>query len=300
MTEPAWSRRARKRIEGQRVVVVGIGVDQMRGFVEAGANVVGAVAVLPAGGPAAVFDEAFPVLVLQGTSRDILAHVVGGYAAAIGRAESDVARFLDEVDPDRSAAVAGYLPIPHAVLNGRRPWTADSAISTVLEAKVGAATPLAATVRVIPTIPLPAGTAHDWWPRVCEQFDADRLVVQVAGLSGGGTGTFVCDGPAAVPVGIHGFVSPFVDGLPANVMGVVDDTGATIVLPASRQLLRSDDRGRPLYAGNITGEHWVTDHRNALGDEVRAIGRSLAATGFSARSASTSSSMPTDAAGSMT
>jgi len=63
-------------------------------------------------------------------------------------------------------------------------------------------------------------------------------------------------------------------------MGVVDDEGTTVVFPASRQLLRADQRGRPIYAGNVTGEPWADEERDAIGDDVRAVGRALAATGF--------------------
>jgi hypothetical protein len=280
MTEPTWSVRARERIASRRLVLVGIGLDQIRGFASVGAQVIGGISVLPRGSPATDSSEPFPTLTLTSTTRDILEHVVWAYAQTIENAASEVAELLDEVDPQGTATVAGYLPVPHAGLGGRAAWIVDSATSLPLENKVGAATPLAGVVPVIPAPPMPAGRPQDWWDRVCTELDADRLVVQAAGPSGGGTGTFVCTSPTEVPALAKGFVSPFVEGLAGNVMGVVDESGTTVVFPASRQLIRIDEHGHPLYAGNVTGEPWAQDDRGDLGRDVRAIGAALAAIGF--------------------
>jgi hypothetical protein len=280
MTEPMWSARARARIAGRRLVLFGIGMDQIRGFASAGAHVIGGISVLPRGSPTTKASEPFPTLTLTSTTRDILEHVVWGFAQVVERAAPDVGGLLDRVDPEGTANVAGYLPVPHASLGGRAAWIVDSATSLPLERKVGAATALDGVVPVIPARSLPPGRPQEWWDRVCAELDADRLVVQAAGISGGGTGTFVCTSRDEVPVLAQGFVSPFVEGLAGNVMGVVDDTGTTVVFPASRQLIRMDDRRHPLYAGNVTGEPWAEDDREGLGDDVRAIGTALAEIGF--------------------
>jgi len=280
MTEPAWSARARAKIAGRSLVVVGIGVDQMRGFASAGGHIIGAISVVPSGSPATEHRESFPTLAITSTTRDILEHVVWAYAEAIREAGPQVAEFLDRVDPDCAATVAGYLPVPHVCLGGRAAWIVDSAISLPLERKAGADTPLAGIVPVIPATRLPESPPHDWWDGLCAQLDADRLVVQAAGISGGGTGTYVCASPNEVPTLAQGFVSPYVEGLTANVTGVVDDEGTTMVFPASRQLLRADPQGHPIYAGNVTGERWADEERDAIGDDVRAVGRALAEIGF--------------------
>ncbi len=220
------------------------------------------------------------MLTLTSTTRDILEHVVWAFAGTILQAGREVAEFLDRVDADHTATVASYLPLPHECLGGRVAWVVDSAISLPLECKAGADTPLAGVVPVIPSVRLPKGPPSDWWDELCSELDADRLVVQAAGISGGGTGTFVCMSPKEVPALAAGFVAPFVEGLAGNVMGVVDDEGTTAVFPASRQLLRTDPRGRPIYAGNVTGERWAQEERNAIGDDIRAVGRALAAIGF--------------------
>ncbi len=280
MNETMWSTRARHRIAGKRIVVVGIGVDQMRGFIACGADVVGAISVVPRGGPPAVLSENFDVLSLESDTRDILQHVVSAYADALEAAAAEVAAFLDCVDPDRTAFIAGYLPLPHAVLGGRDAWIADSAIARELERKTGMTGALADAVPVIASIPLPPDDPVEWWYDTCAQLGADRLVVQRAGLSGGGTGTYVCATAADVATGLDGFVSPFVEGRACNVMGVVDDAGRTLVFPASRQLIRIDAIGHPLYSGNVTGERWAGDEREPISDEVRAIGATLATHGF--------------------
>jgi len=280
MTEPAWSAGARARIAGRPLVLVGIGIDQIRGFVSAGGHVVGGISVLPSGSPAAEHREAFPVLTLTSTTRDILEHVVWAFAGTIRQAGTEVAEFLDRVDADHSATVAGYLPVPHECLGGRAAWIVDSAISLRLERKAGTDTPLAGVVPVMPSVRLPEAPPGDWWNELCAEMDADRLVVQAAGMSGGGTGTFVCASPKEVPALAAGFVAPFVEGLAGNAMGVVDDEGTTAAFPASRQLLRRDPLGRPIYAGNVTGERWAHEERDAIGDDIRAVGRALAAVGF--------------------
>lgn len=279
MTEPSWSLGARHRLQGRRLVIVGIGVDQMRGFAEAGGDICGAIEVLPASSPTLEPDEAFEVLLVEGRDRDILDHVVSGYARALSDHAPAVGGFLDGIDPDGSAAVASYLPLPHAALGGREAWAADALVSLPLEEKRGAETPLADVVDVIPTITVPNGPPGEWWRHVCELFDADRLVLQAPGITGGGTGTHVCSGPDEVPDGARGHVAPFVDGIPGNVMGVVDDAAETLVLPATRQLVRHE-RGQPLYAGNVTGDSWTVELRSGIEAEVRRLGRRLAELGF--------------------
>jgi hypothetical protein len=280
MTEPPWSAGARKRIDGRSLVLVGIGIDQIRGFASAGGRVVGGISVVPSGSPATEHPEAFPVHTLSSTTRDILEHVVWAYAATIRDAGSEVAEFLDRADPEHTATVAGYLPVPHECLGGRAAWIVDSSVSLPLEGKVGPDTPLAGVVPVIPSVRLPEGPPGDWWDELCSELDAGRLVVQAAGVSGGGTGTYICTSPNEVPALTGGFVAPFIEGMAGNAMGVVDDEGITAVFPASRQLLRADPHGRPIYAGNVTGERWAQEERDAIGDDVRAVGQFLAAAGF--------------------
>lgn len=280
MTEPGWSVSARRRIAGRPFVVVGIGPNQMSGFEAAGGRIVGTVSVVPHGGPAADGAEVSSVLTVTGGTRDILHLVVQGYAEALGHPGNGVAAFLDRVDPQRSAVVASYLPLPHGVLGGRATCAADSGVAHGLERKSAAAALLARCVPTVPSEPLPTGEPGRWWDDVGARLGATRLVVQAAGLSGGGAGTFVCDSPDDVPRLGAGRVAPFVAGRPGNVMGVVDDEGVTAVLPPSRQLVSIDERGRPLYAGNVTGEPWTVEARDSITTDVRRIGVELAGHGF--------------------
>jgi hypothetical protein len=283
VTEPTWSARARERIAGRPFVLVGIGPHQLLGLAAAGGRVVGAVAVLPAGAVSPTHANAgapFPVLTLVAATRDILEVVVKGFAAVLDERAVELRAFLDQVDPGRSATVASYLPMPHGALGGRTAWAQDAAVCAPLEDKAGARATLAAAVRVVGSEPVPAGPPTAWWSDACARFGVTRLVVQAPGLSGGGTGTWVCRSPADVPDIVGATMAPFLDGMPANVSGVVLPTGATLVLPASRQIVRVDAEGRPLYAGNVTGEQWAADDREAIAVEVRAIGSVLAGRGF--------------------
>lgn len=277
--EPAWSRRVRDHVGGRSVVLVAIAPTQMRAFAEAGAHVRGAIAVLPAGGPA--FPAGDPtVLALVGHDHDILAHVVAGYAATIARERAVVEAFLDRVDPRRDAVVASYLPLPHGALGGRNCWTVSSAIAGPLEDKPGARAAFeAAGVDVIESIPRPPGAPSTWWSGVCAELGSPRLVLQADGTHGGGTGTWIVDDPARVPDVPGARIAPYVVGTPINVMGVVTPDGAAVVLPPSVQMLRIDESAHPLYAGNQTGDVVPpTDGRLEAG--VRAIGATLAAEGF--------------------
>ena len=279
--EPAWSVAARRQIAGRRLVVAGIGTGQLRGFAAAGAEIAGAIAVRPAGSaPPCGGAEPFPVLDVAAGGRDILEVVVRGFSEALLHRGDAVASFLDLVDPAREATVASYLPLPHALLGGRSAWAQDSAVASRLETKEGAARALAKALRVVPSVALPEGPPSQWWDGACERLGSRRLVVQAPGLSAGGTGTWVCDGPAAVPELASGRVMPYLEGPSANVLGVALEGGGTVVLPASRQLVSVAGDGHPLYGGNVTGEEWATRERDAIRSDVAALGEVLATEGF--------------------
>jgi len=260
------------------VVVIGIGVDQMLGFSAAGARLAGAISVVPAGSPPPTV-ATLPVLSLTARTRDVLVVAVCGFAQTLADHHQEVVTFLDSVDPDRAAVIAGYLPVPRTILEGRRAWVADAAVASRLEDKAGARDALSQAVPVVASERLPSRPDQRWWSDTCARWGTDRLVVQAAGLSGGGSGTTVCDSVSELPTLNGGQVMPFVDGVTANVTGVIDCTGHVAAFPASRQLIRLEN-GRPLYAGNVTGEPWATDQRPAIGAEVRAIGAELAARGY--------------------
>jgi len=299
-TEPIWSAAVRPLIEGRSVVTIGIGADQLGVFADAGATIVGKVAVVPAGAPTpptpprpptprptppstapgSSADHAAPLLALHSNERDIVDHVVRGYAKTLDDFRADVRRFLDVVDPAREAAVASYLPVPPTVLEGRDAWAQDAVVAAYLEDKSNGIAVLERAVPIVPGVPLPADAPEAWWSAVTSRFGTDRLVVQADGLWGGGSGTFVCDRPADVPSLASGRVMPFVDGMPGNVGGIVTSDGETVVLPPSRQLVAVDGRGHPQYRGNVTGERWTVDERAAIAAEVRALGRELASAGF--------------------
>jgi hypothetical protein len=129
---------ARARLAGRRVVAVSIGPAQLAGLAEFGAELVGVIAVVPAGGPELALgtgDDGPPVLWLVGASGDIFTHVVDTFAATLTRARAAVAAFLARIDPDARATVIGYLPVPQDIFGARPVWAQDAALCRTLEDK---------------------------------------------------------------------------------------------------------------------------------------------------------------------
>ncbi len=271
---------ARARLAGRSFVAVSIGPGQLAGITEFGGQLAGVIAVVPAGGPD-LAPETGDVLWLVGASRDIFTHVVDEFAATLARERAAVARFLARVDPGGRATVISYLPVPRDIFGARPVWGQDSALCQALEDKGSAA--------LASVLPTPRWLPWRWpgdvgeWAGLQAELGASTLVVQALGLSGGGTGTRICEDFEAarrrVPTLGSGplRVAAFVAGDPCNVMGLVTDDGEVLALPVSRQLVAGDASGCPVYAGNrFEAGDFTADERAEIAGEVRRCGQMLA------------------------
>lgn len=275
---------ARARLAGRSFVAVSIGPGQLAGVTELGGELAGVIAVVPAGSPD-LAKETGDVLWLAGASRDIFTHVVDEFAATLARERSAVARFLARVDPGAQATVISYLPVPRDIFGARPMWGQDSALCRVLEDKGSAA-----LASVLPTprwLPLRWPCDPGQWAGLQERLGTRTLVVQALGLSGGGTGTRICEDFVAATRSVPTLGSgplraaAFVAGEPCNVMGLVTGDGEVLALPCSRQLVAGDASGGPVYAGNcFEAGDFTADERAAVAGEVRQCGQMLARAGF--------------------
>jgi hypothetical protein len=148
-----------------------------------------------------------------------------------------------------------------------------------LESKSVAKDLLDSCVPTLPSLRLDAQAAEVWWETATGQLVSERLVVQDAGLSSGGSATFICSSAEQVPELDEVLVTPYATGRPCSVMGVVS-AESTLVLPTARQIIAVDDKNRPSYQGNITGEACSEDSRAGIHAEVKAVGGLLAQQGF--------------------
>lgn len=280
-----WTDLAESTIRGRPMVLVGIGVDQMRDFQRLGADVLGAISLLPVGLPPYEPQERFPVLALTGVTRNIFDFVARDFAESCLRNASRIREFLGSVDPGCEATVVSYSPAPSSVLAGREAWAQDSAVSRPLEEK-GAISPFPEA------LPFITAELVDWpltrrtWDELCRRFSVSRLVLQTVGLSAGGRGTSIADSFAQVAGAFEGEdvrqarVTPYIDGVPCNVMGSVVDADRTIVFPPSTQLVQFHPGGSPVYGGNEFGDLWRDDELEEIASEIRNLGRLLGQRGL--------------------
>jgi len=274
----------RRSVEGVPVIAVGIGPAPIPGLVEHGASLVATISAVPAGSGAAPESES-PLLWIEGAERDIFAHVVDGFSAALASAEAELVAFLRRVDPLEEATILAYLPIPRAPFGARRFWAQDAALSRRLEDKSSPL--LAEQLPGLRYVELGWPCDEQRWSGIEAELGTSELVVQSLGLHGGGAGTRIVRGyedacrrlPALGAGPLR--ASAFVPGGPANVMGVVPATGPTIVLPPTVQLVRVDASGCPIYAGNrLAAEDFSAAERRAIAEEVRSLGERLGREGF--------------------
>ena len=276
----AWRSAAQEFAAGRSLVVIGLNQNQTAAFASLsglGGQVVGSIAVTP--GPAMSSSVLGSRLNIMSATPSILDHTVSGFAQALSSSDCGVGNFLDKVDPTRSALVVSYLPVPYSVLNGRETTSPDSALTMHLESKSVAKELLDSCVSSLPSLRLDAQAAEDWWETATAQLGSDRLVVQDAGLSSGGSATYICSSAEKVPALNEVVVTPYATGRTCSVMGIVS-AGSTLVLPAARQIISVDDKYRPSYQGNITGEAWSEESRAGIEAEVKAVGGVLAKRGF--------------------
>lgn len=280
LSEPSWRSAAHEFAEGRSLIVIGLSQNQATALAKLsglGGHVVGSVAVTPERAMSA--SALGSRLNITSSTQSILDHTVSGFAQALSSSDCGVGNFLDKVDPTRSALVVSYLPVPYSVIKGRETTSPDSALTMHLEGKWVAKELLDLAVPTLPSLQLDGGQATVWWKTATAQLGSDCLVVQDAGLSSGGSATYICNSSEQVPLSGEVIVTPYVTGRPCSVMGIVS-AGSTLVLPAARQILWVDDRNRPSYQGNITGEDWSEESRAGIEAEVKAVGSLLAQQGF--------------------
>ncbi|KLR62702.1 ATP-grasp domain [Actinobacteria bacterium IMCC26207] len=280
VSEQDWRSAAQEFAAGRSLVVIGLNQNQTAAFASLsglGGQVVGSLAVTPGGGMTS--SALGSRLNITSATPSILDHTVRGFAQALSTSACGARNFLDKVDPTRSALVVSYLPVPYSVLNGRETTSPDSALTMHLESKSVAKDLLDLAVPALPSLRLDAQAAEDWWETATAQLGSDRLVVQDAGLSSGGSATYICSRAEQVPALDEVLVAPYATGRPCSVMGIVS-AGSTLVLPAARQIIAVDDKNRPSYQGNITGEAWSEESRAGIEAEVKAVGGVLAKQGF--------------------
>ena len=279
-----WSARAREFVEGRSFVLVGIGVNQLRVFEQLGGFVRGVVSVVPLGGPPSESSEVYPVLSVTGQVRNIFDFVVDDYAKTLSVHAARVSTFLDRIDPARKATVVSYLPAPRSMVGGRTSWFPDAEIARQLEDKDHTNQLLKPELPCIPSEPVPNPLERDAWDDACRYWATDRLVLQRLGLNGGGRGTWICNvfesAADLVAEGGHFKWAPYLKGESCNVMGLVCSRDVGAALPPSRQLTETGPKGQPAYAGNVFDGAWTNVELDAIADEVRAFGRTLAAHGF--------------------
>jgi hypothetical protein len=280
VSKPAWLSAAHEFAVGRSLVVIGLNQNQTAAFASLsglGGQVVGSVAVTP--GRAMSSSVLGSRLNITSATPSILDHTIRGFAQALENSAGAVISFLDKVDPTRSALVVAYLPVPYSVLNGRDTTSPDSALTMHLESKSVAKELLDSAVPTLPSLRRDARAVEVWWETATEQLGSERLVVQDVGLSSGGSATYICSSAEQVPALDEVLVAPFVTGRPCSVMGIVS-ADSTLVLPAARQIISVDEKNRPSYSGNITGEAWSQESRAEIEAEVKAVGGVLAKQGF--------------------
>ena len=280
VSEQDWLSAAHEFAVGRSLVVIGLSQNQTAALASLsglGGQVVGSIAVTPS--HAMSSSVLGPRLNITSATPSILDHTVRGFAQALANSAGAVISFLDKVDPTRSALVVAYLPVPYSVLNGRETTSPDSALTMHLEGKSVAKDLLDSCVPTLLSLRRDARAAKVWWETATVQLRSERLVVQDAGLSSGGSATYICSSAEQVPALDEVFVTPFVTGRTCSVMGIVS-AGSTLVLPAARQIISVDDKNRPSYQGNITGEAWSEESRAGIEAEVKAVGSLLAQQGF--------------------
>jgi hypothetical protein len=280
VSEQDWLGAAHEFAVGRSLIVIGLSQNQTAALASMsglGGQVVGSIAVTP--GRAMSSSALGSRLTITSSTPSILDHTVRGFAQALANSAGAVISFLDKVDPTRSALVVSYLPVPYFVLKGRETTSPDSALTMHLESKSVAKDLLDSCVPTLPSLRLDAQAAEVWWETATGQLVSERLVVQDAGLSSGGSATFICSSAEQVPELDEVLVTPYATGRPCSVMGVVS-AESTLVLPAARQIIAVDDKNRPSYQGNIAGEAWSADSRAGIEAEVKAVGGLLAQQGF--------------------
>ena len=280
VSQQEWRSAAHEFAAGRSLVVIGLSHNQTAALANLsglGGQVVGSIAVTP--GRAMSSSVLGSRLTITSATQSILDHTVSGFAQALANSDGAVISFLDKVDPTRSALVVSYLPVPYSVLNGRETTSPDSALTMHLESKSVAKELLDSCVPTLPSLRLDAQAAEVWWEEATAHLGADRLVVQDAGLSSGGSATHICSSAEQVPALNEVVVTPYAAGRPCSVMGIVS-AGSTLVLPAARQIIALIDKNRPSYQGNITGEPWSEESRAGIEAEVKSVGGLLAQQGF--------------------
>jgi hypothetical protein len=280
-----WADLAARTVGRRPMVLVGIGVDQMRDFVRLGAQVRGAISLLPAGLPPYEPDEPFPVLTITGATRNIFDFVARDLVDACDRGAAKIGEFLHRVDPGRGATVVSYLPVPSSLLEGREAWAQDSAVCQPLEEK-GRISPVEEALPFVAAEVVDLPLTRPRWDELCRRFSAPRLVLQKVGLSAGGRGTHVADSFAHAAGAFAGEdvgqakVTPYIEGDPCNVMGSVLGGDRVVVFPPSAQLVQFHPSGAPVYGGNEFGARFRSEELDEITSEIRNLGTLLGRRGF--------------------
>ena len=283
--EKYWVELAESTICSHPLILVGIGVDQLRSFQALGGQIRAAVSVLPPNLTFLPVDETFPVLKLETRARDIFQIVVDDFAQTLSRNQDQVIRFFNQVDSNRESVVVSYLPLPHALLDGRQGWAQDSGVSRAIEKKSNIAKIFHNKVTLVPGEIVSRPLDLESWNTLVKKLGTPRLVLQQTGLNGGGLGTCLCATyPDACKVlskwEEHEIkISECVEGIPCNIMGSVIDHNHTLILPPSRQLVNEED-GIPIYAGNDFSPFLSDDEVAEITREARGIGKVLAEMSF--------------------
>jgi hypothetical protein len=280
-----WADLAARTVGRRPMVLVGIGVDQMRDFARLGAQVVGAISLLPTGLPPKELEEPFPVLTIEGSTRNIFDFVARDLVESCGRSAAVIAEFLHRADAAREATIVSYLPVPSSLFGGRETWAQDSAVCQPLEEK-GALSPVDEALPFVEAEVVAWPLTRGRWDELCRRFSAPRLVLQKVGLSAGGRGTHVADSFDGASGAFSGEdvdrarVTPYIEGVPCNVMGSVVGPDRIIAFPPSAQLVQVLGGDSPVYGGNEFGDLWGTEELDEIASEIRNLGRFLGRRGF--------------------
>jgi hypothetical protein len=280
-----WADLAARTVGRRPMVLVGIGVDQMRDFPRLGARVLGAISLLPAGLPSHEPEEEFPVLTITGATRNIFDFVAWDLVASCGRSAARIAEFLNRVDPGREATIVSYLPVPSSLFSGRERWAQDSAVSQPLEEK-GPTSPVEEALPFVEAEIVGWPLTPGKWDELRRRFESPRLVLQKLGLSAGGRWTHVADSFAGAAGAFAGEdvgrarVTPYIEGVPCNVMGSVVGPDRIIAFPPSAQLVQFHGGDSPVYGGNEFGDLWRAEELDGIASEIRSLGRHLGRRGF--------------------
>lgn len=277
-----WRRGVARAVERGPVVHVGIGVDDVAALVAAGADVRAAVAVHPSGAAPATHPTV-PTLAVPARALGSFALQAGGFSEAVDAAAPAIVGFLDEHDPTGEAVVVGTLSAPTHGIGRREAWVPPSHLASALEAKSSTGSPLSDAVRWVPAEAGPAHADEAWWRSVTERLGAERVVVQEVGLSAAGERTWLCADLAQAQAALRSCtrgarVSPWLEGISANVCGVVARSGDVLALPPSRQVMMAP-AGHTVYVGNAVGGRW-SDGLEELTEAVCAAGREMAQRGY--------------------